>query len=165
MDWMPKRAASAGLLSTSTLATFTRPACSAAISLSTGAIILHGPHHSAQKSTRTGWLDWRTSRSKFVSLISMVGFIMQSIFFNGCFVCVSRLAAEGAMIVEIKEIEPCVDVFAQRIEFLHFVGELAERLVIAVRRAAQMIIAPRGDFPRLARCFRIGLNPGQQVKI
>ena len=30
------------------------PSCSAAISSSTGAIILHGPHHSAQKSTSTG---------------------------------------------------------------------------------------------------------------
>src|SRR4028118_2056761 len=28
--------------------------CSSAISSSTGATILHGPHHSAQKSTRTG---------------------------------------------------------------------------------------------------------------
>jgi hypothetical protein len=30
------------------------PSCSEASSFSTGAIILHGPHHSAQKSTRTG---------------------------------------------------------------------------------------------------------------
>src|SRR5689334_8251112 len=37
-----------------TLATVTRPLYSAAISSSAGAIILHGPHHSAQKSTRTG---------------------------------------------------------------------------------------------------------------
>src|SRR5208337_3193266 len=68
-DWMPYRAARAGLVSTLTLATFTWPACSVAISSSKGAIILHGPHHSAQKSTRTGWLDWTTSLSKLVSLI------------------------------------------------------------------------------------------------
>src|SRR5271157_4546747 len=74
-DWMPYRAARAGFVSTLTLATFTWPACSVAISSSKGAIILHGPHHSAQKSTRTGWLDWTTSLSKLVSLISMAGFI------------------------------------------------------------------------------------------
>src|ERR1017187_7214745 len=75
MDWMPKRAASAGLWSTLTLATFTRPDCSVAISSSTGASILQGPHHSAQKSTSTGWVDFSTSASKFAPLISMVGFI------------------------------------------------------------------------------------------
>ena len=40
-----------------------------------------------------------------------------------------------------------------------------QRLVVAVRRAAQMILAPRGDFPRLARDFRVGLNPRQQLKV
>ena len=34
----------------------------------TGAIILHGPHHSAQKSTNTGKADLVTSWSKFASL-------------------------------------------------------------------------------------------------
>src|ERR1051326_2562881 len=75
MDWMPKRPASAGFSSTLTLAIFTRPACSAAISSRTGASILHGPHHSAQKSTTTGRVDWRTSLSKLVSLISIVVFM------------------------------------------------------------------------------------------
>src|ERR1022692_2289357 len=83
MDWMPKRAARAGLWSTLTLATFTRPDCSVAISSSTGASILQGPHHSAQKSTSTGWVDFSTSASKFAPLISMVGFI----FLNFHFVC------------------------------------------------------------------------------
>src|SRR3954453_10395797 len=74
---MPKRADSAGLLSTLTLAIFTLPACSCAISSSTGASILHGPHHSAQKSTSTGWVDLSTSVSKLASLISIVDFIVQ----------------------------------------------------------------------------------------
>jgi len=46
---------------------FTLPAYSPASSSSMGAIILHGPHHSAQKSTTTGVADLRTSCSKFDS--------------------------------------------------------------------------------------------------
>src|SRR5437764_114249 len=42
--------------------------CSAAISSSTGATILHGPHHSAQKSTRTGLSLPRTSLAKLESV-------------------------------------------------------------------------------------------------
>src|SRR6186997_432980 len=37
---------------------------SAAMRSSTGATAWHGPHHSAQKSTRTGFSLWRTSSSK-----------------------------------------------------------------------------------------------------
>src|ERR1700752_1799586 len=55
------------LSSTFTFATLTEPAFSCAISSSSGAIILQGPHHSAQKSTITG-LSWCvTSRSKLDS--------------------------------------------------------------------------------------------------
>src|SRR3954453_17319138 len=43
-------------------------ACSAAISSSTGATILHGPHHSAQKSTSTGLSLPRTSLAKLASV-------------------------------------------------------------------------------------------------
>src|SRR3954453_1143795 len=46
--------------------------CSLAISSSTGAIILHGPHHSAQKSTRTGLSLSRTSVLKLSSLTGTV---------------------------------------------------------------------------------------------
>src|SRR4051794_14057729 len=42
--------------------------CSAAISSSTGATILHGPHHSAQKSTRTGLSLPSTWSAKLVSV-------------------------------------------------------------------------------------------------
>src|SRR6476646_10742488 len=55
------------LSSTLTFATFTEPAFSRAISSSNGAIILQGPHHSAQKSTITGLSSCVTSRSKLDS--------------------------------------------------------------------------------------------------
>src|SRR5215813_13254047 len=55
------------LSSTFTFATLTAPAFSRAISSSSGAIILHGPHHSAQKSTTTGLSCCVTSRSKLDS--------------------------------------------------------------------------------------------------
>src|SRR3954454_10030210 len=42
--------------------------CSAAISSSTGATILHGPHHSAQKSTSTGLSLPSTSAAKLASV-------------------------------------------------------------------------------------------------
>src|SRR2546423_14132363 len=53
--------------STLTFATFTEPAFSRAISSSNGAIILQGPHHSAQKSTITGLSSCFNSRSKLDS--------------------------------------------------------------------------------------------------
>src|SRR5579884_3350165 len=46
------------------------------ISSSAGAIIRHGPHHSAQKSTRTGLSEPRTSEAKLWSvtvLVAMAG--------------------------------------------------------------------------------------------
>src|SRR5882757_2486958 len=53
--------------STFTFATLIASAFSRAISSSNGAIILQGPHHSAQKSTITGLLLCVTSRSKLDS--------------------------------------------------------------------------------------------------
>jgi hypothetical protein len=60
-----------------TLATVTRPAISVASSSRNGAIILQGPHHSAQKSTSTGSLARSTTASKLLSLTG-VGFIADS---------------------------------------------------------------------------------------
>src|SRR5690606_13366017 len=57
----------ARLWSTLTLATFTLPAYSSASWSRAGAIIRHGPHHSAQKSTSTGSDDCRTAVSKSAS--------------------------------------------------------------------------------------------------
>src|SRR3546814_4117598 len=54
------------------LATVTRPPISAAISSKAGAIILQGPHHSAQKSTRKGPEAFKTSCSKVPSLVALV---------------------------------------------------------------------------------------------
>src|SRR6266850_8268416 len=57
--------------STSTLATFTLPWYCFATSSTTGATMRQGPHHSAQKSTRTGTFDWSTSESNVLSLTWM----------------------------------------------------------------------------------------------
>src|ERR1700679_1435851 len=53
-----------GFSSILTLATVTLPPISPASSSSAGAIIRHGPHHSAQKSTTTGNFELRTSAWK-----------------------------------------------------------------------------------------------------
>src|SRR5207249_815449 len=65
MARMPYSVASSCSSSMLTLPIFTRSAYSSASSLRIGAIILHGPHHSAQKSTRTGVDDCNTSWAKF----------------------------------------------------------------------------------------------------
>ena len=49
-----------------------RPSYSFAISSKTGARVLHGPHHSAQKSTKTGLEELITSASKEVSLTTLI---------------------------------------------------------------------------------------------
>jgi hypothetical protein len=54
------RAARPGCSSTLTLAIVTRPAYSRASSSRVGPIALHGPHHSAQKSTMTA--SWCSAR-------------------------------------------------------------------------------------------------------
>ena len=50
--------------STLTLTNFTLPSYSPARSSTTGLTILHGPHHSAQKSTNTGMEEFMTSTSQ-----------------------------------------------------------------------------------------------------
>ena len=53
---------------------------SAAISSSTGATILHGPHQVAQKSTRTGFSLVRTSSTNDASVtltVLDIGFLLQ----------------------------------------------------------------------------------------
>src|SRR5258706_12006820 len=62
------RRATFGLSSTFSFAIWMRPACSLAISSSTGVIILHGPHHSAQKSMRIGVSAAPTVSSKVASV-------------------------------------------------------------------------------------------------
>src|SRR5262245_13852326 len=64
---MPYLVAVAGLSSTLSLTILTLLPSEVAISSSAGAIIRHGPHHSAQKSTTTGPEAFNTSDSKVVS--------------------------------------------------------------------------------------------------
>src|SRR5690606_28831491 len=65
-----------GLSSMLSFTTCTRSPISLAISSSAGPICLHGPHHSAQKSTSTGRPDFSTSASKLSSetLVVATGF-------------------------------------------------------------------------------------------
>src|SRR5437868_10670095 len=51
-----------------TFTTLSLPSISLAMSSSAGPIMRQGPHHSAQKSTRTGVSDFRTSCSKEASV-------------------------------------------------------------------------------------------------
>ena len=67
-----------GFASTSTLQTLTFPAYSVAISSRIGAIILQGPHHSAQKSTSTGKSLERTSVSKLSSVTCRISALIRA---------------------------------------------------------------------------------------
>src|SRR6266508_2133805 len=66
-----KRDAVAGFSSTLSLVTRTRPAISAASSSMTGAIALHGMHHAAHASTRTGSGERSTSAENESSVTVM----------------------------------------------------------------------------------------------
>src|ERR1700677_3963877 len=68
IDRMPYLLATPGFSSTLSLAIFTLPFISVAISSSAGPIMRHGPHHSAQKSTTTGSWELMTSLSKLASV-------------------------------------------------------------------------------------------------
>src|SRR5215211_1744333 len=67
IDMMPYFAAVAGFSSTLSFTILTLPFIVPAISSSAGAIMRHGPHHSAQKSTTTGSVLLSTSVSKVAS--------------------------------------------------------------------------------------------------
>src|SRR3981081_4470939 len=67
IDMMPYFCAVAGLSSTLSLKIFPLSPSEPAISSSAGAIILQGPHHSAQKSTTTGPVALSTWASKYAS--------------------------------------------------------------------------------------------------
>src|ERR1035441_5518543 len=70
MPRIPKREGVAPFSSTFTLAIFSLPAYLAATASMIGAIALQGPHHTAQKSTRTGSSLLSTSWSNVASLTS-----------------------------------------------------------------------------------------------
>ena len=73
MPLMSKRSAISLFESTSTFAIRSLPSYSLAISSSVGASALHGPHHSAQKSTRTGGVSLIAA-----SNVSVVRSVMRS---------------------------------------------------------------------------------------
>src|SRR5208337_174245 len=64
MPWTSKAWATCGFLSTFTFTVRMRPRFSRASRSIVGETILHGPHHSAQKSTSTGISEIRTSSKK-----------------------------------------------------------------------------------------------------
>src|SRR5580693_6515472 len=64
---MPNLAAVPGFSSTLSLTIFTLPLSDLEISSNAGAIMRHGPHHSAQKSTTTGSVALSTWASKSAS--------------------------------------------------------------------------------------------------
>lgn len=66
---MPKRADVSGLSSTLTLTIWNLSPYSESRSSRTGAMALQGPHHAAQKSTRTGLSACSTSWSKLASVV------------------------------------------------------------------------------------------------
>src|SRR5690606_26027423 len=70
----PKRPAVSGLLSTFNLAIFSLSPISPSSSSNTGAIILHGPHQGAQKSTST--VPDFTSSEKFWSVTSTMAIVL-----------------------------------------------------------------------------------------
>src|SRR4249919_232108 len=78
MPRMPYLPGVDGLASMSSLATVILPPYSLATSSSAGANILHGPHHSAQKSTSTGCPDCSTSLSKVASETCLIAADMEN---------------------------------------------------------------------------------------
>jgi hypothetical protein len=76
---IPNLGAVASFWSMLNLAILILPANSSAIYSITGAIILQGPHHSAQKSTKTGRSEPRTSASKesseTVKILSLMDYL------------------------------------------------------------------------------------------
>ena len=73
MAVMRKRADRLGSSSVFTFATTKWPAVSRATLANSGATILHGPHHGAQKSTRTGKAEWLIRALKARSLVTLIG--------------------------------------------------------------------------------------------
>src|SRR4029453_5848545 len=84
MPRMPYLPGVGGLASMSSLATVILPPYSFATSSRTGANILHGPHHSAQKSTSTGWPDCSTSLSKVASETCLIAALMKILSVGEC---------------------------------------------------------------------------------
>src|SRR5919199_6682477 len=79
MDLIPYFIAISWFSSTFNFATFILPAIICDNCSTTGPTILHGPHHSAQKSTKTGKSDFRTSLSHNLVLTYITFLFLSSI--------------------------------------------------------------------------------------
>src|ERR1039457_6492739 len=88
--------------SMSTLAILILSEYSSASSSSTGAIILHGPHHSAQKSTSTGAVDFNTSASK----LSWVRLTIFGDAINNAWAMIKISIRKNARLLEHHESQP-----------------------------------------------------------
>src|SRR6266513_2999298 len=77
MHRMPYHRPRLGLRSSLTRATFKESTDSLAISSRIPSNVIDGRLHPVANPTSTGWLDFRTSVSKFVSVTSTVDFIRQ----------------------------------------------------------------------------------------
>src|SRR5665647_2984992 len=86
---MPYLAAVFGFSSTLSLTILTLSPTWPEISSSAGAIMRHGPHHSAQKSTTTGSADFNTSASKLASDVLPTAMALSSCY--GRQYCVAEL--------------------------------------------------------------------------
>src|SRR5881394_4011573 len=76
MPLMPNRCDTDGLSSTFSFTTRALPAYFSATASTVGASMRQGAHHSAQKSTKTGWAALSTSASKLLSLTSVTYSLM-----------------------------------------------------------------------------------------
>src|SRR5580693_5319591 len=98
----------ATLRSTSSLPIVNLSDCSTANSSRIGAIILHGPHHSAQKSTRIGLSDAPTTSSNVASVrVVICSLITTSI--GGAFVHQGTTLAVGEALMTLR-FEPSLGV-------------------------------------------------------
>src|SRR5438034_4235757 len=71
----------------------------------------------------------------------------------------SRLAAEGAVIVQLKRVGPGANVFARLGELVQVAGKEFQRLGVAVRATTILIVAPLLNLPRRAFALRVGVDP------
>src|SRR5699024_10654499 len=102
MEGIPRMANCGGVCgfsSTFSFANVNLPSYSPASSSSTGATILHGPHHSAQKSTRTGPEADNTSCWKLSSLTFTIFSLMDVLF---------QVNAKNLMEYTRRSTRPCI---------------------------------------------------------
>lgn len=73
--------------------------------------------------------------------------------------------AESHVVVEIKSIEPCLDIFAGLGVLSDVLGETRKRFGIAVGPALFYVGGPGFDFPRRAGSLGVGLDPFEDFAV